>query len=229
MGMAVAACGSAPIAPQPVVSATRSTSTIALGGAIASPVASGSPGAVPAGYRRVGGAAQGISIVVPAAWVVVNPTAQAVASAPSELGLIGWSASELVQALETLKEWHGILIYDVKYALANPQKFVPNLNTYCHASGVTEAGVAIPLSALAPTYEQKLGATHLTEKDLKIGGVPGAEISYQVNTTKVGTIYASQLIVLPKPGDACFVGVDVGEGMSASDVLSTAAATAEFP
>ena len=228
MVMAVAACGGAPATASAVVSATRSASGSPSDGSAASPAASSSASAVPAGYRRVGGATQGISVAVPAAWVAVNQTAANVARAPGKLGLVGWSASELVQALQTLQAWHGILIYDVKYALANPQKFVPNLNAYCHASGIPEAGIVIPLSVLTPEYE-KLGATHMSEKDLTIGGVPGAEISYQLNTTKVGTIHAAQLVVLPKPGDACFVGVDVGEGVSAGDILSTAAATAQFP
>ena len=230
IGVAVAACSGAPGTARPVVSATGSVSNVAaLGGSFSSPVAASSASAVPAGYRRAGGAAQGISVAVPGSWIAVNQTDETIASAASRLGLSGSSASELVQALETLKQWHGILIYDVKYGLDNPQKFVPNLNAYCHASGVNAAGVTPPPAVLAAAYEQKLGATHITQKDLKIGGILGVEVSYQLSTTKMGTIYESQLLVLPKPGDACYVTVSVGEGVSDGNILSTAAATAQFP
>ncbi len=134
--------------------------------------------------------------------------------------------------MEIWQQWHGIFVLDVKYGLANPEKFIPDLNAYCHASGTADVGAdAVPLvkAAVVSVYENQLGATHLTQKDLTIGGVPGFETSYQVSTTKMGTVYQSQLVVLPKPGDACFVTVSVGAGVPAGNVISTAAATAQFP
>ena len=73
-----------------------------------------------------------------------------------------------------------------------------------------------------------LSATHITQKDLEIGGVPGVETSYQLNSPSEGTIYGSQLEVLPKPDKACFVTVTDGKGESEGNVLGAAAATAQF-
>jgi hypothetical protein len=234
MGVAVAACSGAPGTARPVVSATGSVSNVAaLGSSAASPVASGSPGAVPGGYGRVGGAAEGISVAVPDSWVPVNLTQETAASAASRLGLFGKvTASEIAQAVEVWQQWHGIFVLDVKYGVANPEKFAPNLNAYCHASGTADVGadaVLLVKAAVVSVYENKLGGTHLTQKDLTIGGVPGFETSYQLSTSKMGTVYQSQLVVLPKPGDACFVTVSVGAGVPAGNVISTAAATAQFP
>jgi hypothetical protein len=62
-----------------------------------------------------------------------------------------------------------------------------------------------------------------------IGGVPGLDTSYQVYSSSQGTIYGSQLEVLPAPDKICFVTVTDGKGESDGSVVSTAAATAQFP
>jgi len=75
-----------------------------------------------------------------------------------------------------------------------------------------------------------INATHITAKDLKIGGVPGVELSYQYSPSgNYGTLYGSELAVLPKPDKECLVTATVGEGESLDSVLSVAAATAQFP
>ena len=60
-------------------------------------------------------------------------------------------------------------------------------------------------------------------------GFPGVEVSYQLSSSGEGTIYGSQLEVMPKPDKACAVAVTVGEGQSAGNILNVAAATAQFP
>ena len=45
----------------------------------------------------------------------------------------------------------------------------------------------------------------------------------------MGTIYGSQLEVLPKSNDACFVTLSFDASEAAGNILSIAAATAEFP
>ena len=59
--------------------------------------------------------------------------------------------------------------------------------------------------------------------------MPGVETSYQLNSSSAGTIHGSQLEVLPKPDKACFVTLTVVHGQSADNILSVAAATAQFP
>jgi hypothetical protein len=59
--------------------------------------------------------------------------------------------------------------------------------------------------------------------------VPGVETSYQDHSSSEGTVYGSQLEVMPGPDKICIVTVTFGRGQSESDVVSTAAATAQFP
>jgi hypothetical protein len=230
IGMAVTACGGAPGTVKPSASATQSASATASGSTAASPAATASAVAVPAGYTRVGGAAQGISIAAPTSWAAMNLAKETIASAASKAGLSGISAATLVQAMTSLQNLHAVIVYDVKDAVDSPNHVAPNLNAYCVNSGVTDVGAAgVPLIKTSAVAELgKLGATHITQQELEIGGVPGAETSYQVHSSSVGTIYGSQLEVLPKPEKLCFVTV-TGNGESASSVVSTAAATAQFP
>lgn len=231
-GVTVTSCSSSPGTVKPAVSATRPASgAVASGSPAASPVASISPGAVPAGYTRVGGAAQGISIAAPASWVSVNLAKETIESAANKIGLNGLSAATLVQDMESLQNLHAVFVFDVKAAVDGPQNFAPDLDAYCLASGVTDVGAAgVPfLKASAAAGFGKIEATHVTQKDLEIGGVPGVETSYQLSSSSAGTLYGSQLEVLPKPDQACFVTVTVAKGQSAGNVLSVAAATAQFP
>lgn len=232
MGVAVTSCSSAPGAVKPAVSATPSASDVAVSGnPAASPAAPGSPGPVPAGYKRVGGVAQGISVAAPSSWVVVNLAKETIESAANKIGLRGASASALVQAMETVQKLHPVYVVDVKSGVDSPQHYARNLNAYCGVSGVTDVGTAgVPLlEQAAPAEFEKLGATHITQKDLEIGGVPGVEISYQLSSSSEGTLYGSQLEVLPKPDKLCTVTVAVAKGESAGNILGVAAATAQFP
>jgi hypothetical protein len=213
IGMAVTSCGSAPVTAKPVTSATQSASGTAVpASATASSVASSSSAPVPAGYTRVGGVAQGISIAAPASWVAINLAKESVESAANKIGLSGISASTLVQDMESLQKLHAVFVFDVKSAVDSPVHFARNL-----------------LKTSATAELEKAGATHITQRDLEIGGVPGVQTSYQLISSSEGTIYGSQLEVLPKPDKACFATVTAGKGESEGNVLSVAAATAQFP
>jgi hypothetical protein len=223
IGMAITSCSSAPGTTKPAVSPTRSATGAA---------ASGSPAAapVPAGYTRAGGAAQGISIAAPASWVAVNLAKETIENAAGKIHLGGISASTIVQDMESLQKLHAVIVFDVKSAVDSPGHFARNLNAYCVVSGVNDVGSAgVPFIKTSAAAEfEKLGGNSITQKDLKIGGVPGVETSYQLSSSR-GTIYGSQLEVLPKPDKACFVTLTVGPGESAGNVLGVAAETAQFP
>ncbi|HEY7259884.1 MAG TPA: hypothetical protein VH589_00150 [Trebonia sp.] len=226
IGLAVTSCGSAPATSNSAASATRSAS----GSHSASTVAPSPAASVPPGYSRIGGAEQGISVAAPASWVEINPTKETLQAAAKKLGTKGISPSVLVQDFEALQKQHGIIVFDVKSAIDSPGHFARNLNDYCVSSGVTDVGAAgIPFVKSAAAAEfGNVGATHVAQRDVEIGGVPGVETSYQLGSTS-GTIYGSQLEVLPKQDKACFVTLSTGPGESADDILSVAAATAQFP
>ncbi|MCW2933904.1 MAG: hypothetical protein JWM19_4866 [Actinomycetia bacterium] len=230
IGLAITSC-SAPGTVKPAASDTPSPSGAAVSGSpTASPSAPSSAAAVPAGYTRAGGAAQGISVATPASWVAVDLAKETIDSASKKIGLKGFSASTLTQDMESLLKLHAVFVVDVTGAV-NGQSFAPNLNAYCVTSGVTDVGAAgAPLLKEEAAAEfQKIGAAHVTQKDLEIGGVPGVETSYQLSSSSVGTLYGSQLEVLPKPDKACFVTLTVANSQSAGNTLSVAAATAQFP
>lgn len=232
IGMAIASCSSTPGTVQSSVSATRSAPGAAVSGSVTpSRVAPSSPAPAPAGYTRVGGAAQGISVAAPASWVAVNLAKGTIESAASKAGLSGISAATLVQDMETLQKLHGVLVFDVKSAVDSPQHFALNLSAYCVVSGVTDVGAAaVPLiKQVAAAESGKLGGTHITQRDLEIGGVPGVETSDQLSSSTMGTIYESQLEVLPEPDKACFVTLAAVKGESEGNVISVAAATDQFP
>jgi hypothetical protein len=178
---------------------------------------------VPAGYTRVGGAAQGISIAVPSSWVAGNLAKENIQSAASKAGL-----SDVVQDMESLQKLHAVFVFDVKSAVDSPQYLVAYCGDAQPAPFVGAAGLPL-LKELAVAEWEKLGATQITQKDLQIGGVPGVETSYQRSSPSAGTFYGSQLEVLPRPDKACFVTLTVSQGESAGNVLSVAAATAQFP
>ena len=229
IGLAVTACSGTPGTVKPAVSATQSASATTSGSPAVSPSGSSSAVSVPAGYTRVGGAAQGISIAVPTSWVAINLAKQSIQSAAKSADLKGISSAELVQDMTSLQKLHAIIVFDVTSAVKD--HFARNLNAYCSTSGVTEVGAAgVPMVKEEAAAEfQNLDATNITQRELQIGGVPGVESSYQVHSSTQGTIYGSQLEVLPAPNKICFVTVTVGEGESEGNVVSTAAATAQFP
>ncbi|MBO0819678.1 MAG: hypothetical protein J2P26_02380, partial [Nocardiopsaceae bacterium] len=72
-------------------------------------------------------------------------------------------------------------------------------------------------------------ATHITQKELTIGGVPGLRTSYQVTSSAIGTAYGSQLEVLPKADKACFVTLTTLDPRTEDAILGQAATTAQFP
>jgi hypothetical protein len=233
IGFAVTACSSSPPGTgQPAVSQTQSASSAAASASpTASAVASGSAALVPAGYTRVGGVTQGISIATPASWVAVNLATSSIASATKELGLKGISASTAVQDLETMQKLHAVVLYDIATGVKSSQHFTPNISAYCVVSDVTDVGAAgVPLlkQGAAAEFGQS-GATHITQKDIEIGGVPGVETSYQLSSSGAGVIDGSQLEVLPKPDKGCFVTLTSGQGQPEGNVLRVAAATAQFP
>jgi hypothetical protein len=233
IGMAVTSCGSAPgtVKPAATATATPSASATASGSPTASPAATSSAAAVPAGYTRIGGTAQGISLAAPASWVAINPTTKAIESAASKAGLNGISTATLDQDIASVQKLHGVIVFDVKSAVSSPDHFADNLSAYCGASDVTEVGAAgLPLIKSAASAEfTQVKATHITQRQIEVGGVPGVESSYQLTSSTEGTLDGTQLEVLPAQNKICFVTVTVGKGESDASVVSTAAATAQFP
>ncbi len=189
------------------------------------------PTGVPAGYQRVGGSAQGISIAIPSSWATVNLAQVNLGQALKQIGLKGVSRQTLSQNLQELIKLHAVFATDLKSMASSPGHFATNINAYCSNSGTSDTGTAgVPLLRQSAETElpQVLHAQHVTVTDVNIGGVPGVQVGYTLTSTTAGTLHAAQLEVLPKPGRACFVTL-TATGPLPTDVLATAAATAQYP
>jgi len=201
LAAAVGACGGS--------ASTTQTSSSPTSGAPASASTSptSAPAAAPAGYQRIGGAPQGVSLAVPSSWVTVNFAQQTMREAIRKIGLRGISQATLTRDMQALQKLHAVYAVDIKSTGSSPGHFATNINAYCTNSGITQSGSAgVPiLRRSAATELQQIGAQNLSETDLKVGGVPGLQTSYTLSTSGAGTLHAAQLEVLPKPDRACFV------------------------
>jgi hypothetical protein len=216
LAAALAACGAS--------AASSSAPRAATGAVLAS-----APAGVPAGYQRVGGPAQGISIAIPSSWATVNLAQLNLRQALKQIGLKGVSEATLSQNLRALIKLHAVFAADLK-SMASSPGFATNLNAYCSNSGTSDTGSAgVPLLRQSAETElpQVVHAQHVSVADVKVGGVPGVRVGYTLTSTS-GALHAAQLEVLPKPGRACFVTLTT-TGTLPSDVLATAAATAQYP
>lgn len=200
LAAAVGACGSAATTQPSGSPTTRAPAS-------ASTAPASAPAAVPAGYQRIGGAAQGVSLAVPSSWVTVNFAQQTMREAIRKIGLRGISQATLTRDMQALQKLHAVYAVDIKSTGSSPGHFATNINAYCTNSGITQSGSAgVPiLRRSAATELQQIGAQNLSETDLKVGGVPGLQTSYTLSTSGAGTLHAAQLEVLPKPDRACFV------------------------
>jgi hypothetical protein len=185
---------------------------------------------IPAGFHRVGGSVQGISLAMPTSWVSINLAKQSLASAASELKVPGVDASVLEQEVQSLQKDHAIFAFDVASAASDPNHYTRNLNAYCVPSGVTDTGSAgVPFIREAAKSELATIASNVTSRDISIGGVPGLETSYKLDSASGMDVLGAQLEVLPKSDVACFVTLSYSGSQSAGNYLAVAAATAQFP
>jgi hypothetical protein len=185
--------------------------------------------AVPAGYRRIGGPAQGISVDVPSSWVAVDFSQESLQQAIKQFGLTGPTESIFSEELQPLVKVKAVYAADVHDAASLPGNFVTNINAYCSSSGTRKTGRA-GVTALGPSWAaqiQQLGAQNLTQTGTKLGGVAGEESSYTLSASGI-TLDATQLEVLPKADRACYVTLTAA-GQPPGPVLAVAIASIQYP
>lgn len=221
---------SSPAVSSSTVSSSPASSSTASSSASASASASV---AVPAGDHRIGGSSVGISIEVPASYAVIDTSSlTGIDSGLGKLGIQGVSATTLRQELEAFQKLHGVFALDSQSMTTNPNHFADNINAYCGSSGTSLTGSAVaPLlrQAVVTQYQQKTGAQDVTATDASLGGVPGVQVTYVLTYTNGSKAYGSQVIAAIKPQKACFVTLTLAQPGSAGQILSVAAASAQFP
>jgi 4-hydroxy-3-methylbut-2-enyl diphosphate reductase IspH len=186
--------------------------------------------AAPAGYQRIGGTAQGVSLDVPSSWVAVNFSQESLQQAIKLFGLTGTTQSAFTQELEPLVKAHAVYAADIHDAGSSPGHFVTNINAYCSTSGVSQSGSA-GVTALGQSWAsqlQQLGAQNVTQTGAELGGVAGEESSYTLSASSTITLHATQLEVLPKAGQACYVTLTAA-GSAPAAVLAEVISSIQYP
>jgi hypothetical protein len=184
----------------------------------------------PAGYQRIGGAAQGIALDIPSSWVTVDFSQEGTQQAIKRLGLTGAAATAFSQTMGPLVKEHAAYAADTKGAGTTPGHFVTNINAYCTPSGVTLTGSSA-VAALKQSWAsqmQQLGGRNVSQVGSQIGGVAGEETSYTLTATSSITLYATQVEVLPKSGTSCYFTLTAAGSMPTS-VLDEVIATVQYP
>jgi len=231
LAAAVSACGGSASTTQSSSSPTTSASTTSapVSASTAPTAPASTSAAVPAGYQRIGGAAQGVSLAVPSSWVTVNFAQQSMQDAIKKIGLHGVSQATLTQDLQALQKLHAVYAIDIKSMASSPEHFATNVNAYCTNSGITESGssgIEILRQSAASELGQ-IGAHNLSQTDVEIGGVPGVQTSYTLDTSGAGTLHAAQLEVLPRSDRACFVTLTAA-GPLPTSVLAQIAPSVQY-
>lgn len=182
------------------------------------------------GYQRIGGAAQGVSVEVPASWVVVDLSRQTVQQAIGIVGVRGAVQTALTQQLDPLAKLRAAYAADTGSGNGSPGHSMTSLNAYCSSSGVSLTG-SVGAAVIGRSWASQLqqdGARNLSQTAAPLGPVAGVRSSYTLSTASAGAVHAVQLEVLPKPGRACFVTL-TATGQVPGTVLARAIATIEYP
>ncbi len=223
LAVAVSACGGVGSA-----GAARSVSTSASGAASVSAASA-------AGYKRIGGPAQGVSLEVPDSWAVINfAQGETLQEAMKRLEVIGISQAALRQELQGIQKQNAVSAIDLKSAANSPGHFATNIYAFCGSSGVTDTGSA---GMTFLRHEEASGirqypVQHVSMTQTLVGGIPGLQVSLSYDAKVAGTIYtldARQLVVLPKPGRVCSVTLTAPAGQIPGAVLTHARTTVNFP
>jgi hypothetical protein len=196
---------------------------------VTGPSASTAPTTVPAGYKRIGGPAHGLSFAIPDYWVLIDPTPQAVKEGYKRVGVSTFSLNFALQATAKVKALNGLYAADLRDATRSPRLFAPEMNAYCASSGVaiSGSGSIASLRSLVPQLQQLMHAVNMHGSDINVGGIPALEVSYTLNS-RVGTLYNIQLQVLPRAYRGCFVTLTATTDQLLEKIVPVIASTALF-
>ena len=183
------------------------------------------------GSQRIGGATQGISVEVPGSFSVLDLTSETTAAnSIANLGLTSAVVNTLVQQVVKFQQLHAVLAVDAKGAAAKSGQFADNIGAYCLDSGTDLTG-----RSAVPTIKNELTAgfgglqvANVSMHNVPVGGVPGLETTYLLESSTGETLAAGQLAVAPKPQRLCFVTLTTSDSTFSTSILSTAARTAQF-
>ena len=186
------------------------------------------PPSLPSGFHMIGGQAAGVTVAVPDAWIAIDFTRQSVAEAVHLVHLSGIphaSVQRMMQALHRERALYAVNPGQVNVA----QRFATNINAYCGPSGTTKTGSAgdAYMVATIAAADYASHARLLKALRVSVGHVPGLLLTTALD--RRGTLIATTLEALPRPGRACFVVYTGARPGSRSSILAVISPTIRFP
>ncbi len=125
LATACGATGSAATATTPTAAPQTQSPTATPGGAYV----------VPAGFKQIGGAANGLTVAVPESWVALDLTKDDLEQGLRQNGLSGAALERAEESLRALAAAKAVWASDPKSAETSPTRFATNLNGFCQPSG----------------------------------------------------------------------------------------------
>jgi hypothetical protein len=170
-------------------------------GAGQAPAASAKTKAVtPSGFKRIGGAANGISVAVPKSWSGFDLTRADLQKGLQQLGLSGSALLQFQQSLRTLASNKAVWAADRKSIKVSPNRFATNLNGFCQPSSASSS------EQLISAVKQQLGQINAKvgkAAEVRIDSGKAVRVLYTLANRGV-EIKGTQYYVLA-PGKVCSV------------------------
>jgi hypothetical protein len=116
---------------------------------------------------------------------------------------------------------HAVYALDLASAASSPGQYATSLSAFCNTSGTNQSG-----RAGLPFLHQDASRLGNGAYDIRLGTVPGFEVTYSQHNQVVGTLYGAQLGALPSSGRICLVTLYATGALPVS-VLSKIARTVQ--
>lgn len=164
--------------------------------------AAAAPPELPAGYRRIGGSENGVTIGVPKSWKALD--FDQLAQAKAELGKNGIPAATVDQVIKAMKQNNAVMAYDPK--TARTEHFGNNVNGFCQTG-------AAPNADQVKAQLGQIGARNVATEDATAGGRSALKVTYEQSAT--APLEDTEYVVPAPGGRTCFVTMTKKKGTEA--------------
>lgn len=188
--------------------------------------------ALPSGYQRIGGVGQGVYLAVPDSWTVVDLASQSVMKSfltllPKPSIKNSATGTQVENQLTHLKPVQAVYAVALHSAASSPGQYATNISAFCNTSGTSQSGRAGLPFLHHEASQMRSGAYDVRQSEVRIGTVPGLQITYSQHYAGAGTLYSAQLDALPRPGRICLITLDASGGLPVG-VLSKVIRTVQY-
>ncbi|WP_285778623.1 hypothetical protein [Microtetraspora sp. NBRC 13810] len=154
----------------------------------------------PAGFKTVGGEANGVTVAVPESWTALDLTKDDLDQGLAQSGLSGGALRQAKRGLESLVSSKALWASDPASAAQSPDKFATNLNGFCQPSAgeTTEQLISSAKSQLG-----RLDATIDEAAEVPVEAGQAVRVTYTF-TSKDVKVRGTQYYV-PAGGRTCLV------------------------